>query len=790
MVTLGLLALFAVIVVISALVGLARGMNKAVIRIITLALAVVLTFLIAGSVTAKVDSLIQIDGQTLGQMVVANLRDSEMIAMMLDTAPLMQEAILVAPAFVMSIVIFPVVFMLLSFLSWILFLIVQKPLRKAIFKDSCNKEEAAMQPTGVRVGKRFAGMGIGIVTGMIIFGMIMTPIFGVFSILPSSDTMDDVLDTMVEQNILSASDAEFILNTYGVTDSALVKMYGMVGLTSAGRAYLSSVSKIEANGYETSLVNEFGSLLETVQGAAQSGLLNVLMATDDPNAIYNFLENKDAVDALMQNLFQSELLRAAVPEVMAMAVESAASGMNVPANKEAVYNNMMDSIAQAVKNTDVDFAAIKAYEDAHGSVFALARTGDKATDGIMTEEEYEAEIQKLVDLAKTISSILNRSLSGDNAVFTDSVADHIVNEVKAQATENGKDSLDSFDATSVQAAISNIDAADVDAGEADAGKLLDQLADQEKFETDVATVETITQAIRETVKNAMADDTTAAQTATTLATVVSDVVGAVSAATDENGNLDASKLDFEKIASAVTTLQNSPLKDLGSSVLDMVVSGDLGANSMVSDMIGAVKDGYEKGEDIGGTIGTAGALIGLGSAMGNNGENSQEAMVNSLTDLINNLNDYTISLLPTILSKDTITGMGVPAEYADATFNVIETLLKELMKLKGAEDYTNEVNSILSLYNLATSGVEEFTEEDVADLVNYAIESDAIFNTLVSISTSNPFGIQIEDEATRENIANAIEDNYEKSGKTQRELDIYTAVATLLGLEDEVKLGS
>lgn len=790
MVTLGLLALFAVIVVISALVGLARGMNKAVIRIITLALAVVLTFLIAGSVTAKVDSLIQIDGQTLGQMVVANLRDSEMIAMMLDTAPLMQEAILVAPAFVMSIVIFPVVFMLLSFLSWILFLIVQKPLRKAIFKDSCNKEEAAMQPTGVRVGKRFAGMGIGIVTGMIIFGMIMTPIFGVFSILPSSDTMDDVLDTMVEQNILSASDAEFILNTYGVTDSALVKMYGMVGLTSAGRAYLSSVSKIEANGYETSLVNEFGSLLETVQGAAQSGLLNVLMATDDPNAIYNFLENKDAVDALMQNLFQSELLRAAVPEVMAMAVESAASGMNVPANKEAVYNNMMDSIAQAVKNTDVDFAAIKAYEDAHGSVFALARTGDKATDGIMTEEEYEAEIQKLVDLAKTISSILNRSLSGDNTAFTDSVADHIVNEVKAQATENGNNSLDSFDATSVQAAISNIDAADVDAGEADAGKLLDQLADQEKFETDVATVETITQAIRETVKNAMADDTTAAQTATTLATVVSDVVGAVSAATDENGNLDASKLDFEKISSAVTTLQNSPLKDLGSSVLDMVVSGDLGANSMVSDMISAVKDGYEKGEDIGGTIGTAGALIGLGSAMGNNGENSQEAMVNSLTDLINNLNDYTISLLPTILSKDTITGMGVPAEYADATFNVIETLLKELMKLKGAEDYTNEVNSILSLYNLATSGVEEFTEEDVADLVNYAIESDAIFNTLVSISTSNPFGIQIEDEATRENIANAIEDNYEKSGKTQRELDIYTAVATLLGLEDEVKLGS
>jgi hypothetical protein len=353
--------------------------------------------------------------------------------------------------------------------------------------------------------------------------------------------------------------------------------------------------------------------------------------------------------------------------------------------------------------------------------------------------------------------------------------------VKAQVAANGGDAIANFDA---KAAISNVDSANL-AGEGTAA-LLQQLSDENKFETDVATVETITDSIMKSVQDALSDEEKAAETAHTLANVVSNLASAVSEATDENGEIDVSKLDFNKIADAVTELQNSNLKGVGSSMLDMVSSGNLGDNGMIGDLLGAVKEGYDKGEDIGGTISSAGALIGLGSSMG--GENDQEAMVNSLTDLINNLNDFTISLLPNILSDDTIESMGVPAEYAKATFGVIETLLKELMKLKGAEDYTNEVNSIVSLYNLATSGVEEFTEEDIAGLVNYAVESNAIFNTLVSVSVSNPFGIEIPAESRAE-LVGAIEDHYANSGKTPREHDIYAAVATLLGLDGEVKLG-
>jgi hypothetical protein len=87
--------------------------------------------------------------------------------------------------------------------------------------------------------------------------------------------------------------------------------------------------------------------------------------------------------------------------------------------------------------------------------------------------------------------------------------------------------------------------------------------------------------------------------------------------------------------------------------------------------------------------------------------------------------------------------------------------------------------------------VENFTEEDIPELIACAVESDAIYNTIISVSTSNPFGIEIPDEATRTQIADAIEEYYEThSDHSSRERVLYQAVATLLGLDAEVNLGA
>ena len=778
-------ALFALTVLISALFGLVRGLNKSVIRMITLVLAAILTFVIAGPITTAILESITIEGQTIAQMITAAVSQMEMGAIV-ESIPMLGQAILAAPAFVLAIPVFPVVFHVLKFITWIVFLFVQKPLRKLIFKDSCDKEVERQKPMGIRVAKRFGGLGVGIVTGVLIFAMVLTPVLGLFSTLPASASVDQMLDIMVEQEMLSAGDADMLRHVYGITDSALVKFYGAVGITAAGRGYLNSVSRIEADGRVTSLAAELNSLLSTLQTVLDGKVLGVLLNSQDPNAIFQLLQDKEALNSLVGTLFQSELLQAAVPEILGSAMAGVAEGLNLPANKEAVYNNMMDAVADAVKSAQIDYAAIDAYEQAHGITYSFSRLSNKHSDAKkgMTEEEYNAEIAKLAELTVTISSILNKSLSGDNQAFTDNVAGEIVANVKTQVSQQGEAALENFNAAD---AVANIDISKVDTGDSNAQQLLDQIQDPAKFETDVATTETVTAAIQASLADALADQEKAAETASALSSVVSNLAAAVASATDADGNIDAAKLDYDKIAAAVTDLQNSPLKDLGSAMLDMVASGDLGENEMISNVLGAVKEGYDKGEDIGGTIGTAGALIGLGSAMGGDGEVNKDDMVTSLTSLIQNLNDFTIGLLPKILSTETITELGVPAEFAEPAFGVIETLLKELMKLKDAADYTNEVNSILSLYQIAT-GAGEFTEEDIPRLVGYAIESDAIFNTLVSISTSNPFGIEIPDDGSREQLIDGIEKHYGESGKTEREYEIYMAVARLLGLDGEVKL--
>ena len=790
MATLGLTVFFAVVVAISALCGLVRGLNKSVIRIITLALAVILTFVIAAPVTTAIMDHIQIDGMSLGELILEGIASSDAIYDIMEAVPAIREMVLVLPAFAASFLVFPLVFWVLKFITWIIFACVQKPLRKLIFKEKFDTEEAQTASTGVRVAKRFGGLGVGIVTGIVIFAMIVTPFFGVFSMLPSSDSMGQVMDIMVEQEVLSAEDVDMIRQIYGVTDCTIVRLYGAVGVSSAGKAYLNSVSKFEVDGQTFYLAEELDAVLNMLQTAMDSKLMDLLAATDDEEALLALLADKAFVDSLMNSVFQSKIISNAVPELVATAMQGMASSMAVPANKQEVYNNMMENVAAAVRDSDVDFVGIHAYEQANNVAASYVRSAPYKTfspEEIMTEEEYEMEVRKLVELTQQISKALDRALSGDNAAFADSVASCIVDQVKTQAAENGEETLGSFDASGVQSAISSIDASAIEAD--NAGALLEQLTDQDKFETDVATMDTIVETIRETVKNAFADETKAAEAASTLASVVTNLADAVSGAMDADGNLDAGKLDFEKVASAVTSLQNSNLKGVGSSLLDMVASGDLGDSGMVSDMMGAVKEGYDNGEDVGSTINAAGALLGLGSAMSGEGESNQEAVVNSLASLINNLNDFTIGLLPSILSADTFSSMGVPAEYAQATYDVIETLLKELMKQKGAENYDNEVKAILSLYTLLTNGVEQFAGENIADLAGSARESEAVFNTLISISVSNPFGIEIGDEAVRAELIQTIENEYAQSSKTDKEHSIYGAIATLLGLDAEVNLG-
>ena len=80
---------FVVIVAFSALVGFARGFSKTVVRLITLAIAIVATFILSGVITNVIAEKVMIEGLTLGELVLSSIKGEEMIDGILASAPLL-----------------------------------------------------------------------------------------------------------------------------------------------------------------------------------------------------------------------------------------------------------------------------------------------------------------------------------------------------------------------------------------------------------------------------------------------------------------------------------------------------------------------------------------------------------------------------------------------------------------------------------------------------------------------------------------------------------------------------
>lgn len=785
MASLALTLLFVVLVVFSALVGFVRGFSKTVIRLITFALAVVATFFVSGAVTNTIAEMAIIEGKTVGQFILESVGQEEMFARILASAPLLEEAILTAPSFLIGFVAFPVCFLLLSFVSWILFLFLSRPLRKLFFGEG--------KKARVGMSKRFAGFGVGAVTGVLVFAMLMAPVYGLLSVLPEKSALETLVDTLEQQDMIDAEVAEVIKGELSLVESPIYTIPTALGVTPMGKSYLDSVSKVERDGEKTYLTDEFATLFAVVETAVAGDLVEAFTKmAEDQNALYAVLSNEAFMQELIGDMFNSKLLRSAIPEVTAIALESTARMLGVPENKEEVYENMMGDIAELVKNSDVNFEGIAAYEEAHN--ISYIDSDEQRT--IMTEEEYNAEIKKLEKLEKEISKVVNKNVAGGSEAVATGIAKGFVKTVKEQVKSEGAESLQNFDPAKVQEKMASMNPADIVVEGEDnsaVAAMLSKVQSPENFETKMATVENITNSIRASIKNAVEDDSKTAETANTLASVVSNFAGAVAGATGADGAIDPMKLDFEKIGNAVGALQGSTLNGVGSAVLDIVVSGDLGKDPMIGAAISGIKDAYNEGKEISDTIKTAGDIIGVVDAMNKTEGDSTEDFKNSFEKLVKNLKESTLDLLPSIITDEMLISFGIPEEQTKPSFEILETLLRELVKLQGSENYDNEVNAILALYEFGTSDLSKVTEDDIPGVVDYAFQSNAIYNTLKKIADGgeNPFGIKIESESDFEYIADMMDKNYAQSlekhaDEADKVYDIYLAVAKFLDVADRV----
>lgn len=620
-----LLGLFLLTVAVSVIIGTVRGLNKTLIRMATLVPAVILPFFLAVPAARKLADSIRVDGRVLGEWLSQLLEGMEYGELLLQS-PILREAVVTLPAFLLAILMLPSLFLLLWFVSWVIYCMIRNPLRRLIFKEDLTREEETGIAEKMGAARRFGGMAFGLVTGIVFFGVMMAPTFGLFTTLPESDAMERTLEVMEESDLISREIRRDIQGIYSVTDCPLVKGYRLIGGAALGRDYLNKASEVRSDGQTMYLTDEIETLLSAVQTALEGGLT-------DRTAAGAALADKEFVQELVQKLFGSRIFCAAAPAAASAVTKDLALGMQV------------------------------------------------------SEEKAE-------EIARSVYRAVSQSISKDAA---------------------------------------------------------------------------------------------AAETADTLADIVSDLAGAADSASDESGDLIVSDLDFDLLGDAAAKLQNSNLKDLGSAFLDMFASGELGNNSLVREFLFTVKEHYDDGDDIRGITGTAGALIGLASSM-EEGSMDRDKQARAVNGLINNLNAETVDILLSVFSEEKLADMGVSAEYTNSTYVVVETLFLELLKLEGEDDYENEVDSILILLEIVGSSGTGIEQENMEDLARCAMESDAIYNTLMSISGSDPFGIEIKDKELCKVLEEDIESAYAKSGKTERERKIYYAIAALLGIEKNVSL--
>ena len=755
-----LLTIFFLIVSFGAIMGAVRGLNKALIRLVTMIPAVVMTVMLSGPITTAIAGNNGLGGALVNTVMEA-AKGTDFVEI-LNQAPVLVDAIVALFSLLLSLIITPLLFLGFNFITWIIYLVVQKPLRRLIFKekigDEAETEQVAQTPapsTGVRAGKRFAGLGIGVVSGILSFGVFLAPVFGFFSLLPSSDTVEDTLKVMNKCGIISNEDYSRLEGVYAMTDCALVKFYEKVGIVDMGRRTLDASSGLQINGQTMYMTNELNTVMHALSTAMECGMVEAILDPEDTSTLVTLLSDEELVDSIMQDLAQSRVVCTAAPYVASESVNTLATNMNVPADNAAARDQMFKEIEQAIDQANIDYSVLQEY------------------DG-NADEFYQDQLDKLKKLADAITNILDEYIAGDHPEFSASLADHIVEDIIQEARRSGSYVFD------LDRILSEIDPSELYDPDGNAEALFATFSDPEKFETDFPTVESISASVQQTVKDATADEETAMDTASTLAVVLADFAGSGVLNTNQDGELDLSALDTDRLAEAITELQNSELKSVGSSLLDAISSGDLRNNKLVNDMLHSVKKCYDKGEDISNLAGVAGSLIVLAtsSELGN-----ADAQKLSVEKLIAHLTDDTVSLLITLLSDEVLTFMGIPAQYTNSSRNVIEKLLNELKGLDGTENYQNEVDSVLLFYKILTADTQGLTKEEVYDLAKCAQTSDAIFNTLVSISDNDPFGIQISDSSMRSYFTSAISEFYADSGKTERDYEICRAVSNLLGVD-------
>ena len=185
------------------------------------------------------------------------------------------------------------------------------------------------------------------------------------------------------------------------------------------------------------------------------------------------------------------------------------------------------------------------------------------------------------------------------------------------------------------------------------------------------------------------------------------------------------------------------LGDVAQGVVGALLNSDAAKEIITDSAKESILDKIEKGD-----ISYESTLTGIGAAhnlsqsitIGTSGAADNEDVVSAIEQLFTSVDEPTAEILKDTLSETLLENMGVPENATETVTSVFGALVDEIAKFEPSTDadYKKEAAAIESTLNFVADVInnpaEAVTEETVHDLLDTALASETVTNTIISAS--------------------------------------------------------
>ena len=321
---------FVAFLLIGFLFGL-KGLKKSGLRFGFFLVAMVIALFVTPLISKAIMEIkINYEGQamTLNNVLLTLINNVEQISEITTASPTVATLFQNMPLMLANVVIYVVVSYVLSFISWILYLI----LKGVIIKN--NKKSDKKQKK-----YRLLGGLVGAVQGLALAFITFLPVTGVVGIITDIQKPAVIAEsTQSQESSLTAQfldenlpkEAKIIIDSY--QDSAIAKISNIFGL---GNAIFNNVSTVTVDNLRISLRDE---------------ILNIAKVYDNVGFLFDLdinLENLKTLDYdkilnAIDYIFNSNILKTALPEVVDYAFDKILVSETINSNDD--YKNLINSI--------------------------------------------------------------------------------------------------------------------------------------------------------------------------------------------------------------------------------------------------------------------------------------------------------------------------------------------------------------------------------------------------------------------------------------------------------------